>query len=238
MQIIITLKPISTSALPLNYNYRIQGLIYSLLSRSPEYADFLHDVGYSNDSGTFKLFTFGGIKGDYHIADKTVHIAGLVSFEIRSISVQFCDILRSALLASETLRIGSSDFELKMIEVYDRAVAETDIDIITASPVVARINTDEGKTVYCAPDDPLFKDIINTNYGNKFESFAGYYPGYGIIIEPCGKFRKVVTNFKGTWVTAYHGRFHLTGEPQALDFLYQTGLGNKNSQGFGMFDII
>ena len=125
-----------------------------------------------------------------------------------------------------------------MIEVYDRTVAETDIDIITASPVVARQNTDDGKSVYCAPDDPMFQDVINTNFGNKFESFAGYYPGYGIIIEPRGKFRKVVTNFKGTWVTAYHGKFHLIGEPQTLDFLYQTGLGNKSSQGFGMFDII
>ena len=33
------------------------------------------------------------------------------------------------------------------------------------------------------------------------------------------------------------GEYELIGEPKYLDFLYQTGLGSKNAQGFGMFEV-
>ena len=197
MQIIITLKPIGTATLPLNYNYRLQGLIYSLLSGSPAYSAFLHDLGYSTGGNKFKMFTFGGIKGDCHIENKMLHITGLVSVEIRSISEKFCDIVKKALLSSGTVRIGSLDFEIRMTEVYDKRIEDAEINIITASPIVARQTTDDGKTVYHAPDDPVFQDCINYNYGNKFEAYTGAGPEYGIRIEPSGKIRKVVTNFKG-----------------------------------------
>ena len=39
-------------------------------------------------------------------------------------------------------------------------------------------------------------------------------------------------------LTAYSGTYELFGERKYLDFLYQTGLGSKNSQGFGMFEIM
>lgn len=238
MQIIITLSPEGNNTLPLNYNYAVQGLIYSLLSTAPEYARFLHDVGYENEKSTFKLFTFGGIKGDYRIENKQVIPCGNISFEIRSVSQQFCDIMKKALLNSEKLRLLRGEYRLRMIEVYDRNIYDSEIDIVMASPIVARVTDDDGQTVYYSPEDEEFLDVVNMNYGRKFEAFTGIYPTYGVIIEPIGKCRKVVTKFKNIWVTAYHGKFHLTGEPETLNFLYQTGLGAKSSQGFGMFDVL
>ena len=49
---------------------------------------------------------------------------------------------------------------------------------------------------------------------------------------------RIVTNYKGQYITAYKGQYVLAGERKYLDFMYQAGLGAKNAQGFGMFDII
>ncbi len=238
MQIIITISPIDYKTLPLNYNYAVQGLIYSLLNSVPEYARFLHDIGYENESSTFKLFTFGGIKGDYHIENRQIIPDGNISFEIRSVSEEFCNIMKQALLNTETVRLLSGEYRLRMIEVYDKHITEPEICVVTSSPIVAKQTDEDGQTVYYSPEDDDFLDIVNANYGRKIEAFTGIYPEYGVIVEPLGRCRKIVTKFKGLWVTAYHGKFRLTGEPMALDFLYQTGLGAKSSQGFGMFDLI
>ena len=51
------------------------------------------------------------------------------------------------------------------------------------------------------------------------------------------RFIKRATRFKTTFITAWHGRFVLEAPPRVLELLYDTGLGSKNSQGFGMFEI-
>ena len=50
--------------------------------------------------------------------------------------------------------------------------------------------------------------------------------------------KKLVTKYQGSYIEAWYGNFILSGKRKYLDFLYQTGLGSKNSQGFGMFNII
>ena len=50
--------------------------------------------------------------------------------------------------------------------------------------------------------------------------------------------RKRVTQFKGIYLTGWEGDFLLDGDPETLCLLYQTGLGDRNSQGFGMFRML
>ena len=49
---------------------------------------------------------------------------------------------------------------------------------------------------------------------------------------------KYVTKYKNTYITAWHGIYILQGKKEYLEFLYYTGLGEKTSQGFGMFEVI
>ena len=49
---------------------------------------------------------------------------------------------------------------------------------------------------------------------------------------------KYITIYKNTIIEAYRGIYVLSGRPEFLDFLYNVGLGSKNSQGFGLFDVI
>ena len=59
-----------------------------------------------------------------------------------------------------------------------------------------------------------------------------------LITLSVGQRDKCVTQIKGTWVNAWYGTYLLKGSPQAIQFLYHTGLGAKNSMGFGLFDIV
>jgi CRISPR-associated endoribonuclease Cas6 len=61
----------------------------------------------------------------------------------------------------------------------------------------------------------------------------------GIHIEPLRVTQRdeSVTRYKGFYITAWSGTYLLEGKRKYLDFLYQTGLGSKTSQGFGMFDV-
>ena len=40
------------------------------------------------------------------------------------------------------------------------------------------------------------------------------------------------------YLTGWEGDFLLDGDPETLCLLYQTGLGDRNSQGFGMFRML
>lgn len=59
---------------------------------------------------------------------------------------------------------------------------------------------------------------------------------FELSISPVdGDFRKLVTLFKNTYVNARYGSFTLEGNPKVI---YNVGLGNKTSQGFGMLEVL
>ena len=93
-------------------------------------------------------------------------------------------------------------------------------------------------TIPYAPNQKEFYTLIDTNFRHKYQSYFGHDSLTNITLLPVDHIKKVVTNYKNTWITAYHGIFELHGDIQSLLLLYDTGLGMKNSQGFGMFDII
>lgn len=82
--------------------------------------------------------------------------------------------------------------------------------------------------------------MINKNFIRKYASCYGIEPESDVEIEPVRitEKDKFVTNYKGFYLSGWQGIYHLYGERKYLDFLYQTGLGSRNSQGFGMFRLL
>ena len=50
--------------------------------------------------------------------------------------------------------------------------------------------------------------------------------------------KKMVTKYQGHYIIAWYGEYILSGKRKYLDFLYQVGIGAKNSQGFGMIEML
>lgn len=238
MQIKLILHPVCPFTIPLNYNYQVQSAIYKVLQHNPQYASFIHDIGYGRKNAPFRLFTFGKIKGDCSIRDKKMWIAEDIQLEIRSVSEDFCNVLKESLLATEKIKFFNSELRVKMIEVDRYSITNNEVKIITSSPIVARYANDQGKTFYFSPVESEFHELINNNFKHKFYAYSNHETDAEIKLTTLNKPQRVVTKYKETWITAYHGKFMLTGEAWALDFLYQTGIGGHSSQGFGMFDVI
>ena len=86
----------------------------------------------------------------------------------------------------------------------------------------------------------MFYQSINGNFFRKYQAYYGVPPISDIQMNLCDNKvpRKIVTKYKGIYITGWLGNYKISGERKYLDFLYQTGLGAKNSQGFGMFSIL
>ena len=67
--------------------------------------------------------------------------------------------------------------------------------------------------------------------------FSGYFALSFKFICRFSLKNKLVTKYKDYLITGWKGEFEIRGDAEVLDFLYQVGLGEKNSMGFGMFVI-
>ncbi len=234
MKITITMKPGEEFSIPLSYHYQVQSMLYNLLKGEPKYADFLHESGFGTG---FRLFTFGEFGGEYHIGGNQMIISGKISLEVRSPLTEFCQILKKTLLDNEEVRLFDRTLEVKMIETDNKMISEDFVKIKTLSPIVARFNQKDAPTVYYSPEQAEFADLIRRNLIVKYKTFSGI-ENDNFSFHYTGGAKRVVTQYKGTWVNAYHLNAELSGDPELIDFAYQTGLGSRSAQGFGMVEVV
>ena len=95
------------------------------------------------------------------------------------------------------------------------------------------------KTLFLRPDDDAFAAQLIANTAHKLAACRSTADP-SVTLCPMGTRlpRKRVTQFKGIYLTGWDGDFLLDGNPETLCLLYQTGLGDRNSQGFGIFRLL
>lgn len=238
MQLKIHIKNNRQIFLPLGYNYQLMSAVYHLVGNDEGLSSFLHNEGWHSGGASFKLFCLSPLMGHYRIDDKHIIFDGDISFEVRSPSQEFMDVLKRELFGSGRLKLFNYKLEVRMLECFDRHFEEQEHRIKTVSPICLRQMTDDGKTLYFSPVDREFDELINLNMYRKFMAAYGQEPPTTIDLEPLVTPKKVVTKIKGTWVTAYHCSFNMHTDPSIARFVYDVGLGSRNSQGFGMIDIV
>ena len=241
MQIVIKHKIDSPLVLPINYNYILQSALYDAMKGRTNINDFIHDSGFENNNRTFKMFTFSMLRGKYRIEDKKIIFYEDVSFEVRSKESVILRNIKESLERNGITYINQH-YDVQNINVYDYEVEAEEMMIRMRTPIcVHETYMEEGtsKTRYYSPWDDEFEKRINENFRNKYESYTMNKPESSISIEPVqvNAKDKLVTKYKGIYISAWKGEYRLKGERKYLDFLYQVGLGEKNAQGFGMFDV-
>ena len=226
-------------SLPIAANETVQGLIYRAISKDPTYSYDMHENGSSFDGRKYKLFTFGELNGKYEIVGNRIIYPGDVRLNIRSADAYLIQLLFDYFRQTREIRLGNNTVRAKSVLLEDTHIFADRILIRTASPITVYLTEPNGHTVYFSPDDPRFCEGIVTNARRKWASKMENDNGFSLRVSTMenAQYLKRATRFKTTFITAWHGPLLLEGSPQVLDFLYQTGLGSKNSQGFGMFDI-
>lgn len=230
---------------PLSYNYGLQSLIYN--SIDDKLAAFLHDKGYLYGKRKFKLFTFSRIQGRARFLKNEKEFAFAPPFKIIVSSPigTFIESLAENLVRLAEIQLFRQAAYLESINVYAQPHFNSDAEVTMLSPVTmySTLSTADGKkkTYYYAPSEAEFSKLLEENLKKKYEVLYKAVPtGLKFSIEPTGvtKSHEKIMDYKGTVIKGWMGRYKLAGSPELLNLGYDAGLGAKNSQGFGCFEVI
>lgn len=227
-------------ALPIATSATVQGLIYNALRQDGRYSEQLHENGEVFDNRKYKLFTFSTLRGNYVIEDKNIIFLSEAKLSVRSADAYCIQLLFSYFNNNKTVTLAGQEVQVCDVKITDKRIYDNEIVVKTLSPITVYITDKDGHTQYFSPQEDAFYKSIVRNAHRKWTSFYGDDDKFRLEIlpHPNAKFKKCATRFKETFITAWGGMFILKAPPQVLDFLYQTGLGSKNSQGFGMFELM
>jgi len=226
--------------LPLNYNYYLQSFLYA--SISPGLASFLHDKGFEYEKRSFKMFTFSKLMGRHEIKNGTITFTMPVKLIISSPLERFVSELANTMLSSSNLKLCGEDVYVEELSVLGKPEIKSRMEIEMITPVVAysTLLTPEGKkkTYYYNPLEPEFAELIDRNLRKKYEAFYGKKPrARKTSIKPIF-FNERILKYRDNVIKGYTGRFIIDGNRKLIELAYDCGLGSKNSQGFGMFDLL
>lgn len=239
MQLKITLAG-NRIQLPMASSSIIQGFIYDKMAHDPSFSYNLHERGYTFGGRKFKLFSFGELKGNYEVDEKQMIYKDRVTLEVRSSDPYMIQLLYTSFISKNTVQLGDNTVRVENLELNNKVIFSDSVKVKTLSPITVYTATDDGHTVYFSPDEERFYEAIVDNAKRKWSSCPVQMSCFDFMVTPSENtsFVKRATNFKGTFITAWHGEFYLRGNSETLTFLYNTGIGSKNSQGFGMFEVI
>lgn len=232
----------SSAVINIQYNYLVQGAIYSALPE--DMAVQLHDGGYVAGKRRFKMFSFSRLLGKCTVDGKAGAITfhGDVSLVVTSPDMKFFLTLINNLLTKSHIRIGESLFHVEEVR-FDEQLAEGEIlTVRTLSPVVVYstlLKPEGGKyTCYYQPGEGEFDKIVTANLRKKYEAFYNRQPPPGeVSARPLDRPRLHVTYFKGIVVKGYTCRLRLAGPRELLQMALDAGLGSKNAQGYGCVEM-
>ena len=227
-------------SLPMAYNQLVHGLIYNAMRLESGVSAQLHDMP-PLGGRQFKGFTFSRMQGAYRVEGGRIVFSGPVRLEVRSVFPDFIGILAHSLTAHPYQRIGGAPVEVVDCRIRDRRIETDCVSIRMASPAVAYERLADGSTSFYAPDEARFYQALARNAAMKYMLFYGCEEAPPLTVTPlfAGLPKKLMTSFKQTYITGWFGRYALRcDDPLMLDLLYQTGLGVKNAEGFGMFDVV
>lgn len=251
MQLIISIKLNEPLTLPISYHHILQAIIYKLMG--DDYGNAaLHDGGEAYGKRNYKLFVFSLLEGLYSIKDKKITFSDNVSFEVRAFDENIIktiedNVLEHGIEFENSMKCNSIECSRRNTHILNDRIL-----IKMMSPVcLHKTLPDSNHTNYLNPFCPDFSTEINNNFIRKYQA-AGKplvelkadlplesEENQLISITPyrVGSRDKYLTNYKKTIIEAYRGIYELSGKAEYLDFLYNTGIGSKNSQGFGMFKL-
>ncbi len=248
MRIAISLiaKNEKSLVLPVHYNDKIQGMIYRHLSKS--IADWLHASGYEREKRRFKLFTFSRLQGRYRVKNGEIAFSGPVKLWVSSPNKEILESFALHLVRQAEIRIGRNNCDLVSVEVLMIPHVTSPLRVRALSPITVYSTLltpqKKRKTYYYSPQETEFSALIIENLRKKLEAFHG--DGADIPTPEGAKIRPVHVNtrhlailkYKGTVIKGWRGIYELDMPESFLSMALDAGLGAKNSQGFGMVEVV
>lgn len=229
--------------LPIAHHHILASAYYSLMGPKES---MIHDDGMKFGKREYRLFTFGPISGRYTVnkVRKRISFFGQIEMEFRAWNPNVVmAVAENALLQGVTF--GRNTYRNVRCELANQSITKNVVEIEMISPICARKThtvcmrktfQKKHKTVHFKPQMKQFAEAVRENFARKYAA-VGEETQSQVQLEPIsvGIKDKYLTRYKENTIEAYKGVYRLHGTPDQLTFLYNVGLGEKNSQGFGMF---
>jgi CRISPR-associated endoribonuclease Cas6 len=158
-------------------------------------------------------------------------------------------------------RLSKMQCFVQSVELVEPPAYEPVMTFRTLSPMVLSGHLENGKPTYISPEDTRAAQLIYNNLCAKYQAFyrQPYTPVSKEIVSMNGESQNQNnssnnTSFKllappkrkkitikahtpqQTFVVAYHTRFQISLPKELTHILYETGVGEKGSMGFGMVE--
>jgi len=226
-------------SIPQHYNHLVQAAIYS--SISPSLSRFLHERGFGYGKRTFKMFTFSRLLGKHRRQGGRIVFEGDVTLHISSPVERFIKEITNTIVKRGSFRIGSSELSVAGLKFPEEPKISREMKIKTLSPITvySTLFTPDGKkkTYYYSPYEEEFSALISKNLMKKFYVLNKREIKSNLHITP-ERVSECIVMYKDTIVKGWYGVFSIKGPLSLIKLAYETGLGSKNPEGFGMFEVI
>lgn len=218
--------------IPINYHYQIQSLIYAII-RSGGCFD-LHDK--SEKSKNFKFFTFSLVSGGT-LNNKKFIFKNHLNLTVRILDDNICEAFEKGI--KKELKLFNQNIELLSFNITKFDFNSEKYLIKLLSPINVDRTVDNVRIFY-SPKNIKFKELVNQNLKEKYYNYYNMELDADISLEPVGDNKKYVTLYKkpNIYITGFNGYYIIKGKSKCIEFLYYTGLGARNSCGFGCFDVV
>lgn len=228
--------------LPRSYQHQLQAMIYHL--PSSQYADFLHNTGFSPDANKntkYKMFTFSRLipnKRPKQIEENKIELSLPLKLIISTPKEEIAEELQTGALLSDTLRLGNNILHCESVESYFPVVSE-EIEVKTLSPILCFTKRSDGYKIYHSPYDNRFGEVINKILKRKYKIITGTeYSGADLKIIPRGRVIGSIDRYyydphRFLSTKVWSGSFKLTGSKELAKTALSCGLGELNSSGYG-----
>lgn len=218
-----------------------QALIYSVLP--PDHASFLHDEGYGAYGRHLKLFAMSWPISETppEFEERAIRFPSPVKIVISTPIPETAEGITVSILKSGRLRIGNNPVICSKFEAEQQTVTGNSIIVKTLSPITCYAKTERGGkpyTLYYNPDQQEFENLIYNNLILKFQALNPEKPlPHGrVAVTPIGNLYERLSRFKEKAsfpVVGWSGKFLLEGPKELLQIALDSGIGSKNSGGWG-----
>lgn len=247
MRLKITLKPIKSKPMNINYNYYLSSLCYKFLHKgNKKFAKMLHEKGFESGGKKFKLFTFSQLFCEkFKIDDTYITFLDCVNLYVSSPINDFILYFAQALLNEEIINIGGVEFIVENVEVLEQIKLKDRMIFRSISPIVVNSGqfvNGEFKQIYLSIDDERFEENLKNNLIKKYFALYKNLPrnlnlDINILNEDKYKKGKRI-KIKNSFIKGYMPTFEVKGSEELILMGYEAGYGSKNSMGCGMVEVI
>jgi len=257
MRIKLSMRPqTSPAVVPINYQYPLSAAIYKILHRaSPVYAEFLHEQGYEAPSGRLmKLFTFSRLwvpavhrRGEkLHGSDAAWKLqisSPMMDAFVQNFVLGLFDVAE-IVIAGQGVRTA---FRVEQVETLAMPAFKSEMRFKCLSPITASTGEQRaGRTQihYYRPHEPELSEALRKNLLEKYRAIHGRTPddeALAFRLQPQDRPKSSLIRIKEgqreqTNIRCFETYFTLSGSTELMQTAWQCGLGEHNSQGFGMIE--